>query len=222
MSDARRQAQLLKDKFLDSLGSEKLSGEFELNNIESVLYDWAADLEQQAIDILNRKGRISTGELESSFKTIVKFDGSKYTLTISLADYWDYVNSGVKGVSNMNAPASSPYSFKNKYPSKKMVISILKWLRTNVNAVRFESAKIKGRTQSKRRRLSKIVKKAPSLKAVAYGMATNIKKYGLKASGFIDTPLKRLRPELNKKLAIALREDFRLEIRKINYELNNS
>jgi hypothetical protein len=220
MSEARRQAQLLRDKFLDNLGNPKATEEVELDNIAAVLYDFAAQLEEEGIKILNSKGAISTGELERSYSTEVTYNSGVYRMTLSLASYWDFVNSGVTGVMNMKGPASGPYKFRSKYPSKKMVLAILKWMRTNVNAIRFEKVKLKGAVNKKRRSLRKAVKKAPDLKTLAYGMATNIKKHGIRKTGFVDTPLKRLRPELNRKLAAALKEDFRLQIRKLNVEFS--
>lgn len=216
VSFSRQQAKLLKDGFLDNIGQSKSDEVFELDNVAAVLYEFAADFETEAIQILHQKNAVASGNLEKSFNVNVRFANNVYTLTIKLADYFDFVNKGVKG---LEGGPNSPYSFKSKYPSKKMALAILLWLRRNRNRV-VNIKKATSKLERKGRALARKVNKSDDLKGMAYAMSAGIKKHGLKKTGFFDIPYQHQVPLLKDKLAKALKEDFRLEVKKINQAIN--
>lgn len=65
-------------------------------NLERVLNELADQFIQNARDGLQADGSIATGELYDSFKKIIEIGEDYYSVKISLADYWEYVNNGRK------------------------------------------------------------------------------------------------------------------------------
>ena len=68
-----------------------------------------------------------------------------------------------------------------------MALSILQWYRRHANFARKETQKTNlSAVQRKRKKLSKMVSEASKLKSLAYATAVNIKRKGLKKTGFFD------------------------------------
>lgn len=66
------------------------------SNLERVLNEFADQFIQNARDGLQADGSIATGELYNSFQKIIEIGEDYYSVKISLADYWQFVNSGRK------------------------------------------------------------------------------------------------------------------------------
>lgn len=64
--------------------------------LERVLNEFADAFIQTARDNLQADGSIATGELYDSFEKIIEIGEDYYSVKISLADYWQFVNSGRK------------------------------------------------------------------------------------------------------------------------------
>ena len=62
--------------------------------LERVLNEFADAFIQNARDNLQADGSIATGELYDSFEKIIEIGEDSYSVKISLADYWKYVNGG--------------------------------------------------------------------------------------------------------------------------------
>lgn len=212
--------------FLYSIGTKRSSTTVTISSIESILYDWAGKAIEDAQNNLDKKANVASGKLSSSMKILpVEFAGSKYVLKVTLEDYYDFINKGVRGaIDSTNAP-QSPYQFKNKYPSKKMALAILKWFRQGTNKSRDNRTKknysvwgLKNNLEKKNRRLYDSVKKADSLKSLAYATASNIKAYGIKTTHFLDNAVSKNYPLLKKQLEKALKDDIGIMVRQINIE----
>lgn len=65
-------------------------------SLERVLNEFADQFIQNAKDGLQADGSIATGELYDSFEKIIEIGEDYYSVKISLADYWQYVNDGRK------------------------------------------------------------------------------------------------------------------------------
>ena len=59
---------------------------------------------------------MDTGNLRQSVQMPVKFFGTKFVATLFMADYYDYINKGVKGTASDAKAPGSPYSFKKNKP----------------------------------------------------------------------------------------------------------
>lgn len=199
--------------FLDRLGTDKKSEAVSLNNVEAVLFDFGQNFITTAQKNLEKTASVASGGLSDSLKLKIKFAGNIYRLTVSVKDYYDFINKGVSGTENKFA---SPYSFKTIYPSKAMVTAIQGWLAQG--KIKTTSRDIKkygtyGKLEAKNRSLA-----PPNPRSIAYAVSTSIKKHGIKPTHFFDNAFTSTYPQLKKDLAKALKEDFRIVVRQINTE----
>ena len=62
---------------------------------------------QEVLKQIDAEQLMDTGNLRQSVQMPVKFFGTKFVATLFMADYYDYINKGVKGtVSDAKAPGS--------------------------------------------------------------------------------------------------------------------
>jgi hypothetical protein len=170
---------------LDDLGSSKDDVQVvELSAVEQALVDLAVLFKETAENELSVRNAIDSGKLADSIQfTDVVFMGGVYTVDIKVLDYYKFVNSGVKGTQNKSI--NSPFSFKNNRVSKDFMTAIRKWvirhgMKSSSKAVRAKGGKYALGTERK------TAKFKDSSNALAYAIATGIKKKGLKPTGFWD------------------------------------
>lgn len=197
-SEAQLQNEVL--SYLDSLGTG--AEEFKrttagLAGLEYYLVLSATNFVLRVQENLNRQGKVDTGGLLNNLEqSAVQVNGSQLSIEVGYraesdqAKYYDFVNKGVKGFKNQQG--KSPYSFKNSYPSKAMVLNIAKWLRRNASLGRKEDSRtlITAR-QRKRKSLSKLVDENKRFKSFAYAVAKSIKNKGIKKSRFFDDAIQQ-------------------------------
>ena len=92
----------------------------ELTEVQQVLEDFANDIRDRYRDVLEQNDNIASRKLFDSIKTQVVVGDNAYEVTMTLENYWKYVEEGVKGLSNPSSP------FKN--PGWKAFPHILKWV----------------------------------------------------------------------------------------------
>ena len=197
-SEAQLQSEVL--SYLDSIGAD--IAQFQaatagLKGLEYYLVLSAANFVLRVQENLNRQGKVDTGGLLNNLEqSAVNTEGNKLSIEVGYradspqAKYYDFVNKGVKGVKSNNP--NSPYSFKNSYPSKAMVLNIAKWLRRNASIGRREDKRgIITAGQRKRKSLSKMVDENKRFKSFAYAVAKSIKNKGIKKSGFFDDAIQQ-------------------------------
>ena len=64
--------------------------------LERVLQDFAKDFEENYKDTLRQHGRVASGDLINSVKTKVNTGTGYYEVTVTLKDYWKYVENGTR------------------------------------------------------------------------------------------------------------------------------
>lgn len=64
--------------------------------LERVLQDFAKDFEENYKDTLRQHGRVASGDLVNSVKTKVNTGTGYYEVTVTLKDYWKYVENGTR------------------------------------------------------------------------------------------------------------------------------
>lgn len=181
MSITQAQVQFLKSKVLPTLGEDR---GVKLDVLEGILADYANAFIGTAVDNINKKGSVSKGVMASDLEFQVTRTGQSYEIAIGYpltspaAEYYDFQNKGVSGTKTKHP---SPYSFKNAYPSRKMVSQILEWMKTANIQSRNEDQKFnQSKLQSKRQSM------AEAQQALAYGIAASIKRKGIKPTRFFD------------------------------------
>lgn len=188
--------------FLGTLGNKDRGDEMPAT--ARALVELAGFLIEKATDNLERKGNIASGETASSMK-IVNLDLSSPSMSVEveILKTYKFLDQGVKGVDS----GSGKYSFKTKYVNKKMMKSILKWLKR-----RSLSGKIKYKAVSKNERKDKAINKTVNAvknrEALAYAVATNIKKKGIKKTLFFTNAVKATQKESKKRFAEAFKIDL--------------
>jgi len=88
----------------------------EPKSIGDVMNNLAIRVTQEVLKQIDAEQLMDTGNLRQSVQMPVKFFGTKFVATLFMADYYDYINKGVKGTISQAKAPGSPYSFKNKKP----------------------------------------------------------------------------------------------------------
>jgi hypothetical protein len=165
----------------------------ELKGIEELMVLAAANFILQVQENLTRAGKIDTGTLASDIeKGDIANSGGVYSIDVGYpkgskaAKYYDFVNKGVRGTRS-GTPADSPYSFRSDMPGPSMTSAIAGWYRRHASYGRIETQKKNlSALQRKRKKLSKMVDANKRIKSLAFATAVNIKRRGLKKTGFFD------------------------------------
>ena len=232
MGIAKAQIEALRAGFIQSIGD---TGFGKVNAKDLPLLEQTLALYGQAFNTaiganLQKSGSISSGKLaEPAMPIITKF-GTSYVLSVGYEPgseqdkYFRFVNKGVKGVGGEGARPkqnTGEYSYKTKYPNKKMATNLLLWLRKSANASRNEKVTIT-KTQRKRKKLSNVVSQADSLKSLAYAMSAAIKRDGLKATFFFDKAIKEVfNKDFIADVALAIGGDVQIQIKQTINESKN-
>ena len=140
--------------------------------VEAILADYAKKFINAAQRNLRAKQKIDTGTLmDMNFE--VTYMGSSYILTVGYEkgskaeQYWDFVNKGVAGVGK--SLSGSPYKFKTKGASKKMVDAMQGWISRH-NIQPSDKYTIKG-LEKKRKSIRSTISKTNNLRSLATAFA---------------------------------------------------
>ncbi len=189
---------------LDSLGSNDRGDGMDLTQSAKTLVNMAAFLITKAQQNLNKAGAEATGELESSISARdIDITGKVMSIDIELLDRYKFTDLGVNGV---EVKRGSPYSFKSKKVGTQMMRSIKRWVKTR--AIRATKYKAISKVERKDKSLSRIRKKADSQESLAYAIATNIKKKGIKPTKFFTNAVRDTEREFKKEIAAGFRIDL--------------
>lgn len=236
MSEAKAQAQLLKDEFLKTVGDQfGLIDPTEFPVAEQLLIYYGKLFNEEVQKNLDKSGSIASGKIGDLVAPKVNKFGTDYEMMLGYskdnpaAVYYKYVNKGVKGVGGVNqrpksVASDTPYEYKTPFPNKKMATSILQWYRLGKAKATGDTQKRKlSATQRKSRKLKQTVNKTDSLKSLAYATASAIKRDGLKTTKFFDNAIKRVFDKaFFESMAIALGGDVQIQIRQIGNKIENN
>jgi hypothetical protein len=202
----KRQADYLKTLHLEELGESMQDLKVtKMEDLEMALLQVAALFKILAQANLDAQNAVDRGLLGDSIQfDEVQYMGGVYAVDISVLDYYDFVNQGVHGVSSSHLSAKgSPYKYKNLYVSKSFMQSIRKWIIRH--GLKSSARPVKKKPIGTER---KTLSFENSSNAMAYAVATSIKKKGLRGTHFWDdaiTELQKQMPELlGDGLAIAI------------------
>lgn len=182
--------------------------------VEAILADYAKKFINAAQRNLRAKQKIDTGTLmDMNFD--VSYMGKNYILTIGYEkgskaeQYWDFVNKGVAGVGK--SLSGSPYKFKTKGASKKMIDAMQGWI-TRHNIQPSDKYTIKG-LEKKRKSIRSTIKKSNNLRSLATAFARSIKKKGIEQTNYFDNALKLFNSaEFQKDIAEAVGYEVQIAI----------
>ena len=235
MTEGQRQAQLLKEGFLEQIGEQfDLIDPTEFPVAEQMLIYYGKLFNDEIQKNLAKSGSIATGKIGDLVVPKVTKFGNDYEMWLGYdkdnpaSVYYKYVNKGVRGVGGVNAKpkrvaSDTPYEYKTPYPNKKMATSILQWYRLGKAKTTSETQTKKlSKTQRKNKKLKQVVNKADSLKSLAYATAAAIKRDGLKTTSYFDNAVKTVfNKDFFAAMATAFGGDVQLQIRQIGNKIEN-
>lgn len=209
-SIASRQSSLLGTNFLDLTGKSRLEySEVSLDSLSDILAVIAIEFSERLRQKLNDSDRVASGNLSDSIMpTRVSIFGKVYQVDIKMADYYDYVNKGVKGWEDQYG-GSSPYQFKN-YSGRSgkkdsaMITAIKAWVLKEglKGALPVNRHPLASRRDKMRSKLTD-----PTL-GTAITISRSIRRKGLKPSHFLDDTISEMTPKIAENLGKALKLDI--------------
>ena len=235
MSEAKAQAQAIKDGFLKRIGDQyNVIDPTEFPVAEQMLIFYGKQFNDEVQKNLTKSGSIASGKIGDLVVPKVTRFGNDYEMWLGYdkdnpaSVYYDFVNKGVRGFGGKNArlkkvASDTPYEYKTPYPNNKMATSILQWYRLGKAKTTAETQTKKlSKTQRKNKKLKQIVNKADSLKNLAYATAAAIKRDGLKTTSYFDNAVKAVfNKDFLATMAAAFGGDIMLQIRQIGNKLEN-
>jgi hypothetical protein len=160
-------------------------------------------LEEIQKELKDKKVKRASGNLDKYTKAVANEDGSG--IKISMIDYYDFVNKGVKGVrSSTNAP-SSPYQYKTYGMPKSAREGLKKYI---------ESGKARLRLEQPKKTIIGAQKKTPSINSQVQTMVYLIKKWGIKTTNFFDNATERVTKDLGEDLMYLIGKTITVQIGK--------
>jgi len=205
---SKAQSNVVNSGFLDKIGT---TGKFETFVAESLLEQYGAEFKLVLTQYIKERQLVGSGALQDNINPEVSEDGK--TLTISLLDYYDYINKGVKGKGpDAKNGLDSPYFFKNYGMNKEGRDSIKKYIlsgKAKVRNIRNDRAagiglESKGIRQKPKKSL---------LDSQVDNLIYMIKKYGIKKTNYFDDAVNKVFGNWAVDMAAALGEDIKLNLR---------
>jgi hypothetical protein len=189
-------------------GTESADGAVSFDEVTNVLEQYAILFEQNLSKVSKEVGNVASGNLLKSFDYQISPDGN--TLKLFLADYFDYTNVGVKGKdkNSRNAP-NSPYQYKNYGMSEEGRRSIKKYIQTG-------RAKIRDIEKTQYKRAGLEAKKTSLIDIQTNDLIYLIKRYGIKATHYLDKTIEITFKDLGEKLGEAVAKDISYTINTLN------
>lgn len=188
---------------LDNLGTNDRGDGVTLSSTAQKLVDMAGFLISEAQNNLNKSGSVATGDLDSSMKVSdIDVKGTVVGLNVELLDRYRFIDLGVKGTEG----GAGEYQFKTSKPSFGMQKAIKAWLRKR--ARRSTKYKPISKTERRDKKIANLRAKADSQESLAWAVATNVKKYGIKPTMFFTKAVKATERKFKKEIA----EGFKVDI----------
>jgi hypothetical protein len=189
----------------------------QLNTVEAMLGLYALEFISKAQKNLKQANKISTGGLSESMRFESTEMPGGLSLKIFVNDYYKFVDEGVQGAGPKSKNRTSPYKYRDKMPP---IVEIMKWMRTNVNAAAIDDQRTKlSKLQKKRKRLKETVKRADSIRKVAFMFAKSIQMKGFKKTGFWSRAFDESFKDFGPKMAEAMGADIRIDLRNMIKEV---
>jgi len=179
-----------------------------LDQIIDTLEFFGKDLAADTMTSLKAKGHAPMGQsgLAGSVRYKVSIRGNSIEMTLSMDDYWKYIDKGTRAAKRKGTAADR----------QRMVNSLENWISThNINPLAIYKSKLKNPNKSK-------VKFADAKKSLAWAIKKSIhkkgiiKRFGYKGSGFFTDLLQDGRvSQLEEQLTLLLGESVKIDIEQI-------
>ena len=182
---------------INAIAKGKLSGDIEfgdskvinLSDVTLSFFERYSAIYVKAIaESINKNEVVASGKMLKGVDPEVSKDGN--TLRIYMANYYDFVNKGVKGVKGSKNAPNSPYQYKNYKMSDEGRKSIKEYINKG-------KAKIKVATKKNTVNAVGLEKKKVSLLDLKTdALIYLIKKWGIKTTNFFDEATENVEKEM--------------------------
>lgn len=227
----RQQAKFVRERFLNRFkDGYNITDPNQFPQIQQILFEAGLDFNNTIRKNLEKAGAIASGDLTDVGVPNAYSNDGVFTLEVGYPigskqlTYYDFINQGVKGVGGKNAKPkknSGKYSYKSKFPNRKMALNIYKWLNQARKTVSTDKLDL-SKTQKKKRKLTQILTEAENKKRLSYAISTAIKRDGIRATYYFDRAIKEnFGKDFKDSIAEALGGDIILQIRAIYGDNNN-
>jgi len=199
-----------RDKAIGKIGSSK--DQFEFFVASNVLEQYGVEFKKVLEDLMKQRQISASGELADSINPIVDSEGKK--LTITMLDYYDFVNEGVKGIrSSKNAP-TSPYTYRNppKTNSNGQFRASLKNYILSGKAKVRNTKKDAARGIGLERKGIKFTKKKSLIDEEIDTLMYMIRAYGIKKTDYFTDAFEKVFANWEQDMAEAMGEDVGLSL----------
>lgn len=212
-------------KWLGGVGSSDKGDRVSLNHVAQALVELGDFLITEARHNLDKGGNVASGQTSKSMNIEnLQTNATKMSIDVVIDSSYKFLDQGVKGYES----GTGKFQFKKPgwgrkkggKPSGKvspMVLAILKWIKHRRVVSKYKahssySDNLKGKnygaTEKKNKSIKAASDAATSQKSLAYAIATNIKKRGIKPTYFFTKAVKATEKEQRKRFAQAFKLDI--------------
>ena len=218
------QKDILQEGLLDQLasGRENYLSNGEGPITERLIAEAAGEFILRAVEILNKLGKTDTGELSTALMAgdIVRYPAGGFEISIGYpadskaAEYYAFVDKGVKGIKSSAKAPNSPYQYRTLGVSPKMVNALEGWVKRQGLSARTEDQKRDlSRLQIKRLGVRDAAQNTPE-RTLAFIIARNIKRTGIPATNYFSGTINEyFGRQFVEAVSKAISQDIRLYIR---------
>lgn len=179
---------LIKGKLGKTDFSIEDTANLDLNNPTLALFfEYAKIFQEEVREQIKNKNITSSGKLADNIDVVANDKGTG--IYISMIDYYDFVNKGVKGVDYQDNAPNSPYQYETYKMPKSARDGLKKYINSGKASIRVVNKK-KTTIGAEKKKVSLIDLKVNQL-------VYNIKKYGIKTTSYLDNALNEVLPKLN-------------------------
>ena len=200
-----------RDRAVSKIGSSK--DEFVAFVASGILEQYGAEFKRVLEEIMAQRQIVgATGDLMDSINPQVDNDGKR--LTITMLDYYDFVNEGVQGWYSSKNASTSPYSYKRKSKTNsngQFQASIKQYILSGKAKVR-NTGGDKARGIGLERKGVQFAKKKSLIDRQVDTLIYNIKKYGIKKTDYFTDAFEKVFANWERDIAEGLGEDVALSL----------
>lgn len=196
-----------RSRALGKIGSSK--DEFQSFVASNILEQYGVEFKAELERLMKERQIVGSGELMDSINPVIDNEGKR--LTITMLDYYDFVNEGVKGVKSQKNASTSPYRFKNYGMSAEGRASIKNYILSGKAKVRSTGGD-KARGIGLERKGVQFRQKKSLIDRQVDTLIYNIKKYGIKKTDYFTDAFEKVFANWEKDMGEALGEDVALSL----------
>lgn len=199
-----------RDRAISKIGTSR--DEFVSFVASGILEEYGVEFKRVLEDLMKQRQISASGELADSINPIIDNDGKR--LTITMLDYYDFVNEGVQGWYSSKNASTSPYSYKRKAKTNsngEFQKSIKQYILSGKAKVRSTGGD-KARGIGLERKGVKFVEKKSLIDRQVDTLIYNIKKYGIKKTDYFTDAFEKVFANWEQDIAEGLGEDVALSL----------